>query len=150
MLHPSHRKLRMPTRPRGARDRQGQALVEYAMLTALVAVSLIVMVVTLRNSVGRTYDNATGRVDQAAGCGYVVTGDCTAGAPPSGVGAGSGDGTPSGTPGGHGQGNNGNGQGNGGGNGSNGQGGGVGNTGGGGSGNANSGGGGNGSGGPRK
>lgn len=107
----------------------GQALVEYALILSVVAVALLAVLFSLRNSTGNVYDGASNTLDQVVACsqasGSASCGGSAAGGAPSG---GSNHGSSgNGHGGGNGQGNNGNGNGNGGGNGSNGKGGGNGN-----------------------
>ena len=55
---------------RSRRVRSGQALVEYALTIALVAVGLTFALLMLRNSVGSTYNSTSQSVSEASGCGY--------------------------------------------------------------------------------
>ena len=100
------------------RSRAGQALVEYAVILALIGASLIAVLVALRNGIGGAYEETGTRLDAVA-CGMGRDAICPSPADP---GDGSG-------PGGNGRGNHGNGNGNGGGDGSNGGGNGNGNNG---------------------
>jgi len=106
----------------------GQALVEYALILSVVAVALLAVLFSLRNSTGNVYDGASNTLDQVVACsqasGSASCGGPAGGAPSGGSNHGS---SGNGHGGGNGQGNNGNGNGNGGGNGSNGKGGGNGN-----------------------
>jgi hypothetical protein len=97
----------MRTSLRAPRNRYGQALVEYALVVALVGTGLGFALLNLRNSIGNTANVASNRIAQTAGCSYADAAACAA--MPSDPGSG----------GGNGNGNNGNGNGNGGGNGSN-------------------------------
>jgi Flp pilus assembly pilin Flp len=127
----------MPWTLRAPRNRYGQGLVEYALIVALIGVGLAAILVTLRNSVGNSFDSTSNRVDEVGSCGYAASGGCAAGELPgggdgdggSGPGGNDGNGADGGNGGGNGNGNNGNGNGNGGGNGSNGGGNGNGNNG---------------------
>ena len=116
----------------------GQGLVEYSLILSAVAVALMAVLFTLRNSTGNVYNGTSNSLGQVVGCAYGSSpGGCPgAGASATSTGAGSGsgqsgngngNGNGNGHGGGNGQGNNGNGNGNGGGNGSNGKGGGKGN-----------------------
>lgn len=65
----------------GFRDTLGQALVEYAILLALVAVALLGALILLRDAVGGVYahtgnqiEQVTGSPDQGNGCGDGVGG----------------------------------------------------------------------------
>lgn len=125
---------------------RGQGLIEYALILALVAVSLVSVLLLLRNSTGTAYSGVQTHLDQAVACdgspacvagqtGGTESGDNSGGGTVSGPSnGGQSGGSPSGGNGngnngkGNGKGNNGNGNGNGGGNGSNGQGGGQGNN----------------------
>jgi Flp pilus assembly pilin Flp len=49
---------------RGFRDRSGQALVEYALLIALVAVALVGALILLRDAVGGVYAHTGNQIDQ--------------------------------------------------------------------------------------
>ena len=49
---------------RGFRDRSGQALVEYAILIALVAVALIGALILLRDAVGGAYAHTGNQIEQ--------------------------------------------------------------------------------------
>lgn len=51
---------------RGFRDRSGQALVEYVILLALVAVALLGALILLRDAVGGVYANTGNRIEQVA------------------------------------------------------------------------------------
>jgi Flp pilus assembly pilin Flp len=112
----------------------GQGLVEYSLILSAVAVALMAVLFTLRNSTGNVYNGTSNTLGQVVGCSYGSgSGNCT-GAGTSGTSTGGGSGSTGngngnghGGGGGNGQGNNGNGNGNGGGNGSNGKGGGKGN-----------------------
>ena len=55
-----------PGSRRGFRDRSGQALVEYAILLALVAVALIGALILLRDAVGGVYGHTGNQIEQAA------------------------------------------------------------------------------------
>ena len=114
------------------RSRYGQALVEYALVIALVGVGLTFALLNLRNSIGNTTNTTSNRIAQVSICSYGSTGagcptptpaDPGSGSGNNGGGNGNGNGN-NGNGGGNGNGNNGNGNGNGGGNGSNGNGGG--------------------------
>jgi Flp pilus assembly pilin Flp len=108
------------------RSRAGQALVEYAVILALIGAGLMAVLLVLRNGVGAAYEETGARLDTVA-CGMGRDAVCSS---PAGPADGSGGGAGSGGPGGHGgtgghgagngQGNHGNGNGNGGGDGSNG------------------------------
>ena len=115
------------------RSRCGQALVEYALVIALVGVGLTFALLNLRNSIGNTTNTTSNRIAQVSICSYGSTGaGCTTPTPAdpgsgsgnNGGGNGNGNNGNNGNGGGNGNGNNGNGNGNGGGNGSNGNGGG--------------------------
>ena len=55
-----------PGSRRGFRDTSGQALVEYAILLALVAVALIGALILLRDAVGGVYGHTGNQIEQAA------------------------------------------------------------------------------------
>jgi Flp pilus assembly pilin Flp len=100
---------------RSARNRSGQALVENALVIALVAVGLTFALLGLRNSVGNAYTSASDSVDQATACAYGGSGTGCTTTNPGGSGGdqvngdnGNGNGNN-----GNGNGNNGNGNGNG-------------------------------------
>jgi Flp pilus assembly pilin Flp len=127
------------------RSRAGQALVEYAIILALIGAGLMAILVVLRNGIGAAYQETGARLDTVA-CEMGRDAVCSPPADPAdGPGTGSenpgGDGGNAGHGGGNGQGNHGNGNGNGGGDGSNAGGNGKGNN-----GNGNGDGGGNGTG----
>ena len=116
----------MTRKARSQRGRSGQALVEYALTIALVAVGLTFAVLTLRNSVGNAYNATSNSLGQASACSYgVACAATTNGGAGGGNEGGSGDGNGSNgggsgngnNGGGNGNGNNGNGNGNGGSNG---------------------------------
>jgi Flp pilus assembly pilin Flp len=110
---------------RSSRSRSGQALVEYALAIALVAVGLSFTLLHLRNSIGNSYSTISNGVAQAGVCEYGAA--CASGtgtqSPGNGNGNngggngnnGGGNGNGNGNSGGNGNGNNGNGNGNGGG-----------------------------------
>jgi pilus assembly protein Flp/PilA len=50
-----------------AKDESGQGLVEYALIIALVAVGLVAILLVLRNSVGRVFNNAATTLNAAPG-----------------------------------------------------------------------------------
>jgi len=50
-----------------ASDESGQGLVEYALIIALVAVGLVAILLVLRNSVGRVFNNAATTLNAAPG-----------------------------------------------------------------------------------
>lgn len=106
---------------RGPRNRQGQGLVEYALVLALVAIGLMAVLVALRNGIGNSYNTTANRIDEATGCSYADGTGCPAGegggSPGGGqeTGGGNGNGNGNGKGGGRGGGNGNGGGGNGGG-----------------------------------
>jgi pilus assembly protein Flp/PilA len=48
-------------------DETGQGLVEYALIIALVAVGLVAILLVLRNSIGRVFNNAASVLNTAPG-----------------------------------------------------------------------------------
>lgn len=100
------------------RSRAGQALVEYAVILALIGVGLMAVLVVLRNGVGAAYEETGARLDDVA-CGMERDAVCPSPGEPGDPGGETGS---VGHGGGNGQGNHGNGNGNGGGDGSNGDG----------------------------
>ena len=76
-----------PGSRRGFRDRSGQALVEYAILLALVAVALIGALFLLRDAVGGVYGHTGNQIEQAA-----TPSDPGSGSTDKGKGKGCGDG----------------------------------------------------------
>ena len=109
VLHPRIESTRMRRTLRSGRSRSGQALVEYALVIALVGVGLSFALLSLRNSIGNSYNSASNSIAQGSTCAYGVA---CASTPSNENGNGNGNG--------HGNGNgNGNGGGNGNGNGSN-------------------------------
>ena len=67
------------------RDRSGQALVEYAILIALVAVGLMGALILLRDAVGAVYAHTGNQIEQAA-----TPPDPASGTPDKGKGCGDG------------------------------------------------------------
>ena len=100
------------------RSRAGQALVEYAIILALIGVGLMAVLLALRNGIGSAYEETGSRLDTVA-CGMDRDATCPSPAEPGG-GSGSGGQGRGGQGGGNGRGNHGNGNGNWGGDGSNG------------------------------
>jgi Flp pilus assembly pilin Flp len=110
---------------------RGQGLIEYSLILCLIALSLISVLLLLRNSTGTTYTGVRGNLDQVVACdgsASCANGGTESGASASGGTSGGGNGNKGNGYGnwnnGNGNGNNGNGNGNGRGNGSNGKGGG--------------------------
>lgn len=71
-----------PLAPSGRRHDSGQALIEYAILLALLSIGLIAVLVTLRNAVGGVINTAA-VATEAAGTGY----GSPAGPPPASGGS---------------------------------------------------------------
>ena len=53
------------------KDEQGQGLVEYALIIALVAIGLMAILVLFRNSIGNVFDAAKDSLDNAPTNGYI-------------------------------------------------------------------------------
>ena len=51
-------------------DEQGQGLVEYALIVALVAIALMAILVLFRNSIGNVFNTSKNRLDNAPAGSY--------------------------------------------------------------------------------
>ncbi len=52
------------------RDEQGQGLVEYALIVALVAIALMSIMVLFRNGIGNAFNESKNRLNNAPGNSY--------------------------------------------------------------------------------
>ncbi|HEU4800023.1 MAG TPA: Flp family type IVb pilin [Gemmatimonadales bacterium] len=55
---------------RFVQDEQGQGLVEYALIIALVAIGLMAILVLFRNSIGNVFNESKNRLNNAPGNSY--------------------------------------------------------------------------------
>ena len=55
---------------RFVRDEQGQGLVEYALIVALVAIGLMAILLLFRNGIGNAFNESKNRLNNAPGTSY--------------------------------------------------------------------------------